>query len=192
MNTHDETTENTATADMKENETALDSENVETETQAQIPAEQDLTEQLAQMKDQWLRSLAECENLRRRNVKDREEALKYGAVSFARDIVGTVDNLERALDAAKKIDNADDHLKNLVMGIEMTLKEIDSVFSKQNIKRVDALHVKFDPNNHQAMFEIETDEHEPGTVVNVIQHGFMIHDRLLRPAMVGVSKAKAE
>lgn len=158
--------------------------------EAKAPEAPSLEQQLADMKDQWLRSLAECENLRRRSVKDREEALKYGATSFAREIVSTVDNLERALHAVEKIEHQDETLKNLVVGIEMTLKDIENVFARQNIKKIDAQHVKFDPNHHQAMFEIESDEHEPGTVLQVVQSGYLIHDRLLRPAMVGVAKAK--
>jgi molecular chaperone GrpE len=161
------------------------------ESQETTPPEPTLEQQLADMRDQWLRSMAECENLRRRSTKDREEALKYGATSFARDIVSTFDNLERALQAADNIETSDESIKNLVVGIEMTLKDLENVFTRQHIKRVDALHAKFDPNHHQAMFEIESEEHEPGTVLQVVQSGFLMHDRLLRPAMVGVAKVKA-
>lgn len=181
-----------AMIDEKDQETAHDeNENDTIEPQEDVKEEPSLEQQLADMKDQWMRALADSENMRRRSTKDREEALKFGATSFARDIVGTVDNLQRALGAVEKVENQDDHLKNLVAGIEMTLKDIHGVFTRHNIKTIDALHVKFDPNHHQAMFEIETDEHEPGTVMQVVQSGYLIHDRLLRPAMVGVSKAKS-
>ena len=146
-----------------------------------------------QLKDQLLRALAETENMRRRTEREMQSARKYGHTSFARDLVGAIDNLARAIEATGKSDSedstSDEALHGLIKGIELSWTEIQAVIEKHGIKRIDPVGEKFDYNLHQAMFELPTDEHEAGLVVEVVQHGYVLHDRLLRPAMVGVSKA---
>ena len=151
--------------------------------------EDDLTIQLEEMKNNWLRAMADLENLRRRTTREKEEALKYGAVSFARDIVSTVDNVQRALESCPLTDDLPPSVQALIKGVEMIAKEVGSTFERHGVKKVSSLGEKFDPNLHQAMFEVETMEQEPGTVVQVLQDGYLMHDRLLRAAMVGVAKA---
>ena len=148
-----------------------------------------LEQQLTEMKDNWLRALADAENLRRRGQKEREDAYKYGAVSLARDMVGVADNMERALQNCPQDEALPNHVKSLILGVEMICKELAGIFERHHIQKISPMGERFDPNYHQAMFEVETDEHAPGTVVQVLQNGYSLHDRLLRPAMVGVSKA---
>lgn len=152
-----------------------------------------LLEERDQLKDQLLRALAETENMRRRTERETQSARKYGHTSFARDLVGAIDNLARAIEAAGASGSeavaADEATQSLIKGIELSWTEILSVIEKHGITQINPVGEKFDYNQHQAMFELPTDEHEPGMVVEVVQHGYMLHDRLLRPAMVGVSKA---
>lgn len=154
------------------------------------PAELSLDRQLADMKDQWIRAVAEGENIRKRAQRDKDDALKYGAVNLARDVVSIADNLQRALHACEKEDRAmlPSNIQNLIVGIDMINKEVESAFERHRIKRIHPMFEKFDPNVHQAMCEIESVDHPAGTVISVMQTGYMLHDRLLRPAMVGVSK----
>ena len=141
--------------------------------------------------DDRKRALADAENTRRRSIKDLEQARKYGHLSFSREILSVVDSLEKAvLSAPKEKDKLSDEVKNFIIGVEMTLEQLKQVFTNHNIARIDPIGEKFDYNIHQAMFEKETDEVEQGTIVEVIQPGWSLHDRLLRPAMVGVSKKK--
>lgn len=147
-----------------------------------------LEQQLAEMKDNWLRALAESENLRRRAHKEKEDALKYGAVSFGRDIVIVADNLHRALQSCPLTDELSANIKALIDGVEMTAKELLSTFEKNGIRRLTPMGEKFDPNFHQAMLEIETNEQSAGTILQVLQDGYVMQDRLLRAAMVGVAK----
>ena len=150
-----------------------------------------------QLKDQLLRALAETENIRRRTERETQSARKYGHTSFARDLVGAIDNLARAIEATGSGDGSgdeavpakDEATQSLIKGIELSWTEILSVIEKHGIKQVNPVGEKFDYNLHQAMFEMPTDEVEPGMVVEVVQHGYVLHDRLLRPALVGVSKA---
>ena len=152
-----------------------------------------LLQERDQLKDQLLRALAETENMRRRTERETQSARKYGHTSFARDLVGAIDNLARAIEAAGASGSeavaADEATQSLIKGIELSWTEILSVIEKHGITQINPVGEKFDYNQHQAMFELPTDEHEPGLVVEVVQHGYMLHDRLLRPAMVGVSKA---
>lgn len=148
-----------------------------------------LEKQLAEMKDNWLRALAESENLRRRTQREKEEALKYGAVNLGREMVSIADNLQRALESCPISDEMPTNIKSLISGVEMTAKEMQNVFQKHGIKKISPLGEKFDPNYHQAMFEIEHNEHPAGHVAQVLQDGYIMHDRLLRAAMVGVAKA---
>ncbi len=152
--------------------------------------ESKLERELSEMKDQWLRAVAETENIRKRGQREKEDAMRYGPVSLARDIIGVADNLRRALDAHGKENGSAEAsaVDGLMTGLELIVKELDTIFDRHNIKRVHPLHEKFDPNLHQAMFEIENNDHPAGTVLNVMQDGYTLHDRLLRAAMVGVSK----
>ncbi|MBY0461997.1 MAG: nucleotide exchange factor GrpE [Alphaproteobacteria bacterium] len=151
----------------------------------------EMEKQLAEMKDNWLRALAEGENLRRRAQREKEDALKYGAVNFGREMVSIVDNLQRALESCPVTEDMAPNIKSLISGVEMTAKEMLSVFQKHGIKKISPLGEKFDPNYHQAMFEVEHNEHPVGHVAQVLQDGYIMHDRLLRAAMVGVVKASS-
>ena len=142
------------------------------------------------LKDKLLRLMADSENLRKRSERDVSAAKKYGAVGLARDLLGSIDNLETAIShMPENKDDMDETLKNILVGVEMSARELASVLERHHIKKVTPEQEKFDYNIHQAMFEVPTDEVEPGMVVQVVQSGYMLHDRLLRPAMVGVSKA---
>ncbi len=169
-------------------------ENVETDVVEQEAGETlkvvepTLEEQLAAMKDQWLRSVAECENLRRRFEKEKEDALKYAATQFARDMIGITDFVEKALANVADRDSLPDSVKAFIEGIEMTQKEMHNAFNRQGVKKVDPENKTFDPNLHQAMVEVENPDVEPGKIVDIMQHGYTMHDRLLRPSMVSVSK----
>ena len=165
---------------------------IEEEIQAEELVDQledDLTIQLEEMKNNWLRSMADLENLRRRASREKQEALKYGAVAFARDIVSTVDNVQRALESCPLTDDLPLSVQALIKGMEMIAKEVGSTFERHGVKKIESLGEKFDPNLHQAMFEIETMDQEQGTGVQVLQDGYLMYDRLLRAAMVGVAKA---
>lgn len=146
----------------------------------------------AQLKDQLLRALAETENVRRRAQRDREDAAKYGIANFARDVLQVSDNLHRALEAIPAAALAEDEaLRNLHEGVTATERQLDAALERQSVKRIWPMGEKFDANLHQAMFEVPTFDHLPGTVVQVMQAGYVIHDRLLRPALVGVAKQPA-
>lgn len=146
-------------------------------------------EEAAALKDQLLRTLAEMENLRRRAQREKEDAAKFGISGFARDLIPVADNLRRALEAvAPEALASDEALKNLVTGVEMTERQLLSAFEQHGLKRVDAMGQKFDSNLHQAMFEVPGTGQPHGTVVQVMQPGYVLNDRLLRAAMVGVAK----
>ena len=162
-------------------------------------AESDLAAELekliaenATMKDQLLRALAEAENTRRRTQRDREDFAKYSAAPLAKDILPVADNLARALAAVPKeaLDN-DEALKNLVDGIAATERQLQSALERHNIKRIDPEGEKFDSHRHQAMFEVPGTDKPGGTVVQVLQPGYILHDRLLRPALVGIAKGSS-
>ena len=190
-------------------ETETETEPV-TEEQAEAPAEEaaadtpeseptpedriaELEEQAAALKDQLLRALAEVENTRRRAELDRQDATRYGAAPLARDLLSVGDNLRRALDSVPEEarTGGDEMLKNFFVGVEMTEKELLAAFSKNYIEKIDPLDEPFDHSFHQAMFELEVAGKPAGTVVQVMQAGYRLHDRLLRAAMVGVAKAES-
>jgi len=155
----------------------------------------DLSEVIAQLrsdleaaKQDVLYAKADTQNVRRRMEKDVQDARNYAATGFARDILSVADNLARAIEAIPESLREDDKMKGLVIGIEATRREMEKVFKSHGIERIAAMGLPLDPNQHQAMMEVPTDEHEPGTVVQEMQSGWMIKDRLLRPAMVGVAK----
>lgn len=158
------------------------------------PAEPDLATRLAEAEDRWRRALAEIDNLRKIKDRDVEEARKLGITRFARDLLDVADNLGRALQAVpESAKDGNLELKNLLLGVEMTQRALLSVFERHQIRTVrPALGERFDPARHQAMFEVETAGQEPGTVAEIVQDGYVVADRLLRPALVGVAKAPAD
>ncbi len=139
-------------------------------------------------KQEVLYANAETQNVRRRMEKDITDARNYAATGFAREILSVWDNLNRAVDAIPDSLREDDKMKGLVVGIEATQRELEKVFKQQGIERIAAVGLPLDPNQHQAMMEIPSADHEPGMIVQEMQSGWMIKDRLLRPSMVGVSK----
>ncbi|MBT2133717.1 nucleotide exchange factor GrpE [Croceibacterium sp. LX-88] len=143
---------------------------------------------LEQAQQDMLYARAEVQNVRRRMEKDIQDARTYAATGFARDILSVADNLSRAIDHFPAEMREDEKLKNFFAGIEATQRELDKVFGLHGITRIAAKGLPLDPNQHQAMLEIPTNDAEPGTVVQEMQAGYMIKDRLLRPAMVGVAK----
>ena len=156
--------------------------------------EQTPEEKIAELEDKVARTFAEMENQRRRFEKEKEDAFEYGGYSFAKEALNLIDNLDRS----KQVLESDDELKE-TEALKKTLEHLDiikkdliSIFEKNNIKQIDSLNKKLDPNFHQAMMEIEDDTKEPGTIIQEIQKGFTIKDRLLRPSLVGVSKNVAK
>lgn len=150
--------------------------------------ENNLAEELAAAKDQTLRALAELENYRRRAQKEREDAGKYAVSSFARDLLAVSDNLRRAIEAFPEDSKQDIRVANLIEGIEATEKELLRSFDKHGIQKIEPLDEPFDPNFHEVMFEAAVSGKPSGTVIQVIEAGYVLNDRLLRPARVGVSK----
>jgi molecular chaperone GrpE len=149
--------------------------------------------EIAVLKDQALRALAETENTRRRAERELQDMSKYAVTGFARDLVSVLENLQRALDSIPaQMKEAQPAVANLAVGVEMTLKELLAAFNKQSIQRIDPMGQKFDHNFHQAVAQIDTPDAPAGTVVQVLQAGYVIHDRLLRPAMVGVAAGVAK
>ncbi|APR51197.1 nucleotide exchange factor GrpE [Sphingomonas koreensis] len=148
----------------------------------------ELEAQLAEAQSASLYARAEAQNLLRRAQKEAEDARAYAATSFARDILSVADNLARALSAIPEELREDEKLKGLVTGLEATGRELDSVFARHGISKVSALGEALDPNRHQAMMEVPSADAAPGTIVQEIQTGYMIKDRLLRPALVGVAR----
>jgi len=163
------------------------------ENDKNVNEEKNLEETVLELKDKLARSFAEMENQRRRFEKEKEEAFEYGGYTFAKEALSLLDNLERSkqiLSSDETLKNSD-ALKKTLEHFDIIHKDLISIFAKNNIKPVESLNKKLDPNYHQAMIEIEDDNKEPGTIVQEIQKGFTIKERLLRPALVGVSK-KAE
>lgn len=147
-------------------------------------------EEANKYKDLWMRAVAEMDNLRKRTLKEKEEAQKYGVTALARDILTIADNLKRALSFAPKELEISNEVKALVDGITLIDSEIKNTLDRHGIKEVFPLGEIFNPHFHQAMFEVpESEDYKPGTIAQVIQSGYIIHDRLLRPALVGVAKA---
>ena len=156
-----------------------------------LNSEEELKKELEQAIEDKKRALADAENTRRRGIKDLEQARKYGHTSLAREMLSVVDSLESAVNSSpQNKDELTEEIKNFIVGVEMTLEQLKQVFNNHNISKIDPQGDKFDYNVHQAMFEKETDEVEPGVIIEVMQPGWTLHDRLLRPAMVGVSKKK--
>ena len=180
--------------------TKTDSESNEVDTNQGINDEtheektKDLSveEKLEDAENRLLRTLAETENLRKRYEREKEDLSNYVISNFAKETLSILDNLQRALSSIKtnNFKDDDENIKTFVEGIELTEKQIINIFEKFKIEQIKSLDSNFDPNFHQAMFEVESKDKEPGTVVEVVQEGYKIGDRLLRPALVGVSKKK--
>ena len=176
------------------------SENKDTEKQLEenqeqannIEEKQDLSpeEKIKELEDKLTRTFAEMENQRRRFEKEKDDAFDYGGFSFAKEALNLIDNLARSkliLESDETLKNTD-ALKKSLEHFDIINKDLISIFTKNNIKPIECLNKKLDPNLHQAMMEIEDDQKEPGTIIQEVQQGFMIKDRLLRPSLVGVSK----
>jgi molecular chaperone GrpE len=158
-------------------------ENIEAQSE-----EHELKEEISKLKDEKIRVLAEMENLRKRFDREKIDLIRYGSINFARDILSPGDNLDRALSAVKNEEEYSDSIKNLIEGLMMVKKEFASALEKNSITKIVSVNKKFDPNLHQAMMEVDNDDLDEGVVVQEIQSGYTMHDRLLRPAMVAVSK----
>jgi molecular chaperone GrpE len=147
-----------------------------------------LNEEIENLKEERLRTLAEMDNLRKRFEKDKIDSIRYGNHNLARDILTLGDNLSRALDAISSDEQRSESFNNLIDGLNIVQKEFVTILEKHGVKKIESINKKFDHNYHQAMLEVETDEFNEGYVVQEIQSGFTLHDRLLRPSMVSVSK----
>ena len=170
-------------------EAAPQSENPTATSTAEPKPSTALEREHAEMKDRLLRTLAEMENLRKRTEREVSDARTYGISAFARDILNVADNMHRALQALEETRaTADSGLKALLDGVELTERELMNALEKHGVTRIDPLGQKFDPNRHQAMYEVEDQGVPSGSVVQVVQAGYLIGDRVLRPAMVAVSK----
>jgi len=178
--------------DMDQNEN-LDDQNANEDDKENIKEdeksiEENLQEEINQLRDEKLRVLAEMENLRKRGDKERVDSLRYGSINLARDILSPDDNLTRALDAIPEEEKNSETVNNLIDGLKMVQREFSSILEKHGVKKIKALNMKFDHNFHQAMVEVVNDEVEEGTVITEMQSGYTMHNRLLRPSMVAVSK----
>ncbi len=169
-----------------------ETKNSDGETEGKVEEKSEITpeQKILELEDKLARTFAEMENQRRRYEKEKEDAYEYGGFAFAREALSLIDNLERSkqiLQNDESLKNSD-ALKKTLDHLEIIDKDLISIFSKNNIKPIESLGKKLDPNFHQAMMEIDDDNKEPGTIVQEIQKGFTIKDRLLRPSLVGVSK----
>lgn len=167
--------------------------NKDDEVELTEPLEEEETQEEAadELKDQLLRALAEVENIRKRAARDHDEAKKYAVTSFARDLLTVADNFSRALEAVAGEDTSalQPSVQSMIEGLKLTEKELQGIFERQGVKKIFPLGEPFDHTFHQAICEIPTAEYPAGAVAQVMQSGYVLHDRLLRPAMVGVAKA---
>jgi molecular chaperone GrpE len=165
---------------------------IESEIEESLPKTRvtELEAELAEYKDRLLRALAETENVRRRAQREREDASKYAIAGFAKDLLSAADNLRRALESLPESEAKDERTHSLLAGVAATERELLGVFERHGIKRIDPKGEVFDHNFHQAIFEAERSDQPSGSVVEVLQPGYVLHDRLLRPAMVGVAKGR--
>ena len=147
-----------------------------------------MLEKIENLREEKLRLLAEMENLRKRSDRDKIDSIKYGSINLARDILSPSDNLSRAIEAIPSEEKMSESINNLIDGLKMVQKEFMTILERQGGERIEAINNKFDHNYHQAILEVEKDNCDEGIVVQEIQSGFTMYDRLLRPSMVGVSK----
>ena len=178
---------------LSEDQTNLSKEDMKAET---TPKEVETTpaEKIKELEEKLARTFAEMENQRRRFEKEKDDAFDYGGFTFAKEALNLIDNLERSklILESDEVLKGTEALKKTLEHLEIINKDLISIFTKNNIKPIDCLNKKLDPNLHQAMMEIEDDEKEPGTIIQEVQKGFMIKERLLRPSLVGVSKKKVQ
>lgn len=173
-----------------ENKTPPEGEDILPEDEIVEEARPDARDaEIADLKDRVLRAAAETENVRRRLEREKQDATAYAVTAFARDLLGVVDNLRRALDAIPAEAREQEAVKTIVTGVEMTEREMLNTLQRHGVTRIETAGQKLDPNRHQAMVEIEHDA-DPGTIVHEMQAGYLLKERLLRPALVGVAKAK--
>ena len=179
-----------------EEEILYDTETTESEVEEKSETAEEiiqkLNEEIENLKDQRLRAVAELENFRKRAEKEQSDALKYGIANFAKEIINIGDNIERAKSSISDDVRSNDSIKSVVDGLDLIAQSTLSTFEKIGIKKIKSLNEKFDHNLHQAMMEIEKNDCEPGTIVQELIPGYTLHDRLLRPAMVGVAKKPQE
>ena len=175
--------------DIGENKNNLQPENISSDEKEKIK-ESSPAEKITELEDKLARTFAEMENQRRRFEKEKQDAFEYGGYSFAKEALSLIDNLERSKNVLENDDKLKETeaLKKILDHLNVIKKDLISIFEKNDIKPIDSLNQKLDPNFHQAMIEIEDDTKEPGTIIQEIQKGFTIKDRLLRPSLVGVSK----
>jgi molecular chaperone GrpE len=179
---------------IEDNQDSYNSEETETIDKTEEVTEPTAEDRLKEAEDKILRALAETENQRRRFEKETKEAFEYGGFNLARETLSVLDNLQRAYQSIKNDESYKDNkdLNKFLENIEIIEKDLTSIFEKNNIKKINCLNEKFDPNNHQAMLEIEDDNASPGTVLQEIQPGYFYKDRLLRPSFVAIAKKKTE
>ena len=192
--TPDEDELNTQATENHNEDQDSEDKNLESEKKEKEDEKLSPEEELETLKDKLARTFAEMENQRRRFEKERDDAYEYGGYSFAKEALNLLDNLERskvALENDEKLKNSD-ALKKIVEHLDIISNDMLSIFKKNNIEPIKSINEKLDPNLHQAMMEVEDDTKEPGTIVQEIQKGFMLKERLLRPSLVGVSKKKAK
>ena len=160
----------------------------------EIKKEESVEEKLKSTQEKLLRTMAEMENQRRRFEKEKEEAFEFGGFNFARESLSLLDNIDRAITSFKNDENLKDNkdLNKIIDGIDVVKKDLISIFKKNGIESIECINKKFDPNFHQAMLEIENNTKESGIVIQEIQKGYMMKDRLLRPSLVGVTKKPPE
>ena len=178
----------------KETENSLPKENDVAKEKKEPEKEQTIEEKLKIVEDKLLRNLAEMENQRRRFEKEKQEAFEFGGFNFAKESLSLLDNIDRATDSFKSDETLKKNkdLDKIIEGIEIVKKDLISIFKKNGIDAIECINKKFDQNFHQAMLEIEDNTKEPGTVVQEIQKGYMMKERLLRPSLGGVTKKRAE
>ncbi len=176
-----------------EKETYSENQSLDNEdNENNIDETEKLIEEIEKLKEEKLRILAEMENLRKRSEKEKLDSIRYGSINLARDILSPGDNLVRALEAIPKDEKDSEKFKNLIDGLNMVQKEFSTILGKHGVNKIEAINTKFDHNLHQAMVELEDDKVDEGTVVQEMQSGYTMYDRLLRPSMVAVSKKPAK
>ena len=180
--------------DTKNNQTDKNNTDQPEKENAEEAKELSLDEKIKELEEKIVRLYAEMENQRRRYDKEKDEAFEYGGFSFAKEALNLLDNLERAKESLNNDESIKDQdiLKKVISHLDVIYKDMLSIFNKNNIEPIKSIDQKLDPNFHQAMMEIEDDTKEPGTIIQEIQKGFTIKDRLLRPSLVGVAKKTQE
>ena len=176
---------------MKKHKRRQKSDSAEGEAGQELTPLEQAEAEIASLKDRLLRALADEQNTRRRLEREKAEATLYAATGFARDLLSVADNMARALESVSDEEraSASEAMRNLLAGIELTSRELENAFARNNIRKIEPLGEKFDPNLHQAMFDVPDPEQVNGTIVQVVQPGYTIGERVLRPAMVGVAKS---